>query len=826
MRRGYVLGISMLVVASVPAMAAVGCGSSSGAGSGGTSVPPAVYVIDSTATLFAFDGQGNLLSHASLPTPIGALNGGGMTLASGAVYVTVGQQTNRVSAYDATTLAPHSLSASAFAGLSVPRGIAYDSNVSEFFVGNGAATVNVFDASGGAAAPTGSFPGHYGPSGVAYDSDDHTIWVANYVGSTPASPPHYGVTEYTQSGDSAQTFDYASQFVSPASPTEPYSIAVCLSAATGGAPLVLVGFIDDGSGQGTRSVQAYSTSGAPVGAPAQGSLTNPYSIACSTSGTVYVADRSGLYQGTIGSSGLTGLGPASGFAGLTPPIYGVLVAPSTGSGDGGGLDATTGEGGEGGGPDASEAGADAAGEAGASNEAGIPSCAAGSTSSIYRAPGPPACALPTPGEDGGPVQIGSGEECELSPDVTASMSIARSPCGVYDAPQGLVVSGSGTVLTIEPGTTIAFGNNTALQVSGGAGIVIGAPPDGGPCAPVVFTSDSPTPTAGAWGKVLLQTPAPVSSIANLVIQYAGSVNPAVGWAGAASLALDGVAAGMAGITPSDFTMQLSNVTVSNNGSVPVVFVGNHTGPAPGSSLTITDAPSGADLLAIYPDAAGMLSNLTVSGPPTGTIHLTTGSTGDNTIDTTQTWPSICPLNYTLAEPSGPYVIGSNGDEGEIVVSAQMDAGAVVPGDFALTIANPNTLQVGSAFDMNVGGSLTASGITFQSLPGAGPWSGMTFYYPGLASSVLSNVAFVNAGGGGAGAACGPNAPTVAFSLQWLAGLGGPCEPPPPWSNLSFPDLNSAYAIDAVALSPSDAVTLASQNPGVAVFSCTTPQCAP
>lgn len=355
MNRAFTLAVAVLLVGSAPAAFTAGCSSSSGAGPGGTSAPPAVYVIDSTATLFAFDGQGNALAHAAMPTPIGALNGGGMALAAGDVYVTIGQHTNRVSAYDATTLAPHSLPSGAFAGLSVPRGIAFDSNVSEFFVGNGAATVNVFDASGGAIAAAGSFPGHYGPSGVAYDADDHTIWVANYVGSAPASPPQYGVTEYTESGGSAQTFDYGSQFASPASPTEPYSIAVCPSSATGGAPLVLVGFIDDGSGQGTCSVQAYSTSGAPVGAPAQGSLTNPYSIACSTSGTVYVADRSGLYQGTIGSGGLTGLGPASGFAGLKPPIYGVLVAPGTGSGDGGAPDATT------------ETGADAAGDAGASD---------------------------------------------------------------------------------------------------------------------------------------------------------------------------------------------------------------------------------------------------------------------------------------------------------------------------------------------------------------------------------------------------------------------------------------------------------------------------
>jgi hypothetical protein len=294
-----------------------------GTDSGGLS-PGSIFVIDSTNSLFSLDPSGNLLGSVGLPVPIGNINGGGIGLASNDLYVTIGQFTNEVVSFD-LTLVSHP--AGAFAGLSVPRGIAYDPNNQQFYIGNGASTVNVYNATGSSVATSGSFPGYYGPSGVAYDPDDNAIWVANYVGSPAATPPLYGVSEYTPSGALyGPPFNYATQFITPTQHVEPYSITVCPAAVTNGmGTVVVVGFIDDGSGLGNAVVQAYSaTTGRTLAPPFGGTIKKPYALSCDSAGNVYIADVTGLYyENTLGQN----LGLPGGFAGLTPPIYGVLAAP-------------------------------------------------------------------------------------------------------------------------------------------------------------------------------------------------------------------------------------------------------------------------------------------------------------------------------------------------------------------------------------------------------------------------------------------------------------------------------------------------------------------
>jgi hypothetical protein len=174
-----------------------------------------------------------------------------------------------------------------------------------------------------------------GASGVAWDPDDGTIWVADYLGAPQTGGPQYGVTEYfaldnSALGASAQTFNYATQFA-PTSPTqEPYAIAVCPKSATGGTTLIVVGFTDDGQG-GIRSVQPFTTSGAPVGPPLTGDLGGLSALSCDAVGNVYIADTMGLFRNPVTSSGFTPGQNASlaspGFAGLTPPIYGVFAGP-------------------------------------------------------------------------------------------------------------------------------------------------------------------------------------------------------------------------------------------------------------------------------------------------------------------------------------------------------------------------------------------------------------------------------------------------------------------------------------------------------------------
>ena len=316
---------------------AVSCSPSS-AGGGGTPGSEAVYVIDSTRTLFEFDAQGNTVASVKLPgqaASIGNLNGGGITVDANNVYVTQGAPSTAVVAFDRNSLQPVTLAVGAFSNLNTPRAIVFDPANSQFYVANGGSTVTLYNAAGAYLSTFNqSGPGIYGPSGIAYDSLDNTIWVANYTGGNASSTPTYGVAEFSASGTLVENFPVGS--ANPPAPAFapplytghelPYSISYCGNA-------LAVGYISDGSGSGKSEASSYSTSGAQFGAPYGGSIggaiNNLHAAACAPNGDVFVATDISLQE----YAAATGAGiafPAGAFAGLTPPIYGVGVGAASG----------------------------------------------------------------------------------------------------------------------------------------------------------------------------------------------------------------------------------------------------------------------------------------------------------------------------------------------------------------------------------------------------------------------------------------------------------------------------------------------------------------
>jgi DNA-binding beta-propeller fold protein YncE len=311
---------------------AVNCSPSS-VGTGGTPGSEAVYVIDSTYTLFEFDALGNLKASVKLPgssSSIGNLNGGGITVDANNVYVALGSPSTGVAAFNRTTLEPVTLAAGAFSNLNTPRAIVFDPTNSQFYVANGGSTVTIYNATG---AYLSSFyqndTGIYGPSGIAYDSIDNTIWVANYTGGGSAVNPTYGIAEFTPSGNIVANFPTANTnppipFAPPVNTGHemPYSISYCGSA-------LAVGYISDSSGSGRSEGGGYSTSGTLLGTSFGGAMSTLHAMACAPGGTVFVATDNGLLE----YADATGTGialPAGGFAALKAPIYGVGVGPATG----------------------------------------------------------------------------------------------------------------------------------------------------------------------------------------------------------------------------------------------------------------------------------------------------------------------------------------------------------------------------------------------------------------------------------------------------------------------------------------------------------------
>jgi hypothetical protein len=287
---------------------------------------PAFYVIDSTATLFAFDANGNRVTSVALPAgsaaSIGALNGGGITTDANNVYVTLGQPANRVVAFNKTNLAPVALAAGSFASLNTPRGIAYDPHNQQFYVANGGSTVTVYNGTGVQLGTTFT-TGIYGPSGVAFDATDNTLWVANYVGGTGTANPTYGVAKFLEDGTVAATPYNPAQIQVPVSNSNhelPYAITYCSGGTFAGA--FGVGFLSDSTGLGAGEAAGYlAATGTLLGGGLSPIVGNPRALSCSSTGDLYAATDSGLYIFN-GTSLMLESAPA----GLTAPIFGVFAA--------------------------------------------------------------------------------------------------------------------------------------------------------------------------------------------------------------------------------------------------------------------------------------------------------------------------------------------------------------------------------------------------------------------------------------------------------------------------------------------------------------------
>jgi hypothetical protein len=283
--------------------------------------PGTVFAIDSTNRLLSFDAVGRSLSSVVLPSSVGTGGGGGIAFAGGNLYVTIAEPTHQVASYG-PELFPHMLPPFSFGGLAAPFGFAYDDGNGQFYVTSRSSIPGVYDAVGTALLPSAGFPGLFWATGVAYDPDDAALWVTTYGGLYPPSQSTVGLAEYSETGVALHTFDLTTQFVPPAPHEQPYSVAVCPRATTGGSTVVVVGFADDGTGLGTGAVQGYRVDGTTFGSPFAEALAQPNAVSCNGQGEVYIADQTGLFRGDLNGRNLGLPGP---FAGLAPPLYGVYA---------------------------------------------------------------------------------------------------------------------------------------------------------------------------------------------------------------------------------------------------------------------------------------------------------------------------------------------------------------------------------------------------------------------------------------------------------------------------------------------------------------------
>lgn len=323
--------------------------------------------------------------------------------------------------------------------------------------------------------------------------------------------------------------------------------------------------------------------------------------------------------------------------------------------------------------------------------------------------------------------------------VTANTTLTAA-CSPWHLTGPTVVAGTASpVLTIEAGVTVLAAMGSSLQIGYAGAGPGGIHAVGTSSSPIVFTSSAATPGVGDWVGVLLgdQT-LTTSQLTDVEILYAG--------------AQLGVGAVQASLTEGEDSTQalaltLSGITLTHDAGHGVYLAGSQVGFGAGSSVTVSDWGTGMSPIVMNADQAGTLSNLTFSTGATGhdgQVYLfDVNNNGYQTIDHTQTWPSI----------AIPYLVANEG--------IQIDG--VGTSHATLTIAGPNTVEFTSTsngitgivvdYQQNGQADLVASGVTFTSSstsPTAGAWGGIEFSLlpAGLPNSSLTNCTFQYAGAGG------------------------------------------------------------------------------
>jgi hypothetical protein len=201
--------------------------------------------------------------------------------------------------------------------------------------------------------------------------------------------------------------------------------------------------------------------------------------------------------------------------------------------------------------------------------------------------------------------------------------------GCYLAENGLnVTSGE---LTIEPGVTIEFGQNTGITVNSDGGLTA----EGTESDPIVFTGAEKT--RGYWTGVYIRNRTTANVFDWVTVEYAGSA----AWRSYESTA--GVY-----VEGSESSLDIQNSTFRENAEVGLYADGG------GSNLNIKSSSfiENAMPLRVHPNLTGKIgSDLSFSGNDDSHVVVGAPDGSGNSITTDQTWPTL-DINYRVIKEIG------------------------------------------------------------------------------------------------------------------------------------------------------------------------------
>ncbi|HKY34621.1 MAG TPA: hypothetical protein VJN18_01670 [Polyangiaceae bacterium] len=302
--------------------------------------------------------------------------------------------------------------------------------------------------------------------------------------------------------------------------------------------------------------------------------------------------------------------------------------------------------------------------------------------------------------------------------------VAACPDG-FDVPSSVEIGGAGTVLTIEPGTKLKFGDEAMLKVLTGAALAAVGTED----EPILFTGWQPSP--GSWGGILFHSNALSNEISHAIVEYAGSTEGASG-----NVTMSSKGGGRIKLTSTVLRRGAKfGLTVLETGGL-VEFADN----------TITENEGGAirvEVAAVH-ELNGEGNTIVDNGKDNQVSLEGLASRVEGDV----TWPALSPAIYRVSPPGG--------------------------GATDITVKGHLTISAGAIFEF-VGGSgigiddgssgLAALGtedqpIIFRGVDGSG-WSGIGYCESNWASNALEHVEIYNALGPVPGyLICGPSSSGV------------------------------------------------------------------
>lgn len=299
--------------------------------------------------------------------------------------------------------------------------------------------------------------------------------------------------------------------------------------------------------------------------------------------------------------------------------------------------------------------------------------------------------------------------CTKSGDVTSDETwgpVSGCPDG-FDVPSVFRVTGAGTVLTIQPGTKLKFGEGAYLEVVNGAALsAVGTAEE-----PILFTGWEPRP--GVWGGVLFYSSALSNEVSHAIIEYAGHPD---GGSGDLVVSSDGPG-----------RVKLTSTTL-RKGSRFGLTVLQGAGFTEFSNNTITENEAGA--VRVEMQAVQELKgegNSFVNNGKDNSVWIETG--GEITGDVT--WPSVSPAIYRVEEAPG----GSIFVNGHLTIEAGAVFEFVGNGGFHVDGGEAGLAAIGTK----------DSPIVFRGVDGS-LWSGIGFYQTNWASNALEFVEIHDAKG--------------------------------------------------------------------------------